>query len=503
MKLKIFVSYSHRDADFVADGPRSLISYLQPLEARHGVEFWSDLQIATGTIWGEAIKAKIAESKIALVLVSQWFLDSAYIKRREIASFLRHRRREGMVIFPVIVGPCDWRRHSWLAKTQFIPQHGNLRSLKRPEREAVYLEIRRQLEDLIHRLLEPAPKSQNRRSRQLPRERPLPARRRPDAFGAVGEFVEVGDYISAISRITDGRSYESIPPDDQLDVVVIYQKLGLLLEARRCIDATLKSPGWFSLPADLQASFRVVELKILSQEGRLTNLVAAYGEVRELLQATGQDNRVPQILHRAGSAHAVLGQQIEAFKCFDESMVLAAKFANVHAQITIGLFKAIAQATGRLPVREIDEEPLSFIVSAQERYLEEPTAAVLWQANSFKSAVQGLFSEASVMLDDRHSPCGWIRLTAAHLLGPRAKSNPDSEGYAELLTALRSDASRSTVRSAMLTTDAARAHFQQTELQRTPYLAESQVVLNLVKTADVASWRRLRRFFDQIDRRYL
>ena len=44
-----------------------------------------------------------SESDIALVLVSQTFVNSNYCQKVEVQSFLRQRRSSGMAIFPIIM----------------------------------------------------------------------------------------------------------------------------------------------------------------------------------------------------------------------------------------------------------------------------------------------------------------------------------------------------------------------------------------------------------------
>ena len=113
-KIQIFVSYSHQDSAYLEK--ESLLGFLQGLE-RDNIEFWTDLQIKTGEDWHKVIKNQIQNCDIALVLVSQGFLDSDYCQNVEIKNFLADTKH----IFPVILSPCDWQRHPWLASRQFIP----------------------------------------------------------------------------------------------------------------------------------------------------------------------------------------------------------------------------------------------------------------------------------------------------------------------------------------------------------------------------------------------
>jgi formylglycine-generating enzyme required for sulfatase activity len=116
-KINIFISYSHQDAEYLRED--SLGGFLKGIQQDDSIaaEFWSDQRIATGESWDEEIKARIAESDIALVLVSQAFLNSSYCTDVEIGSFIARK----VFIFPVILSACDWQRHKWLHSRQCLP----------------------------------------------------------------------------------------------------------------------------------------------------------------------------------------------------------------------------------------------------------------------------------------------------------------------------------------------------------------------------------------------
>jgi hypothetical protein len=124
-KVRVFFSYSHLDTKYA----QRLVSYISNELGRDRIELWWDERISTGSAWDDAIKTKIRESDIALILVSQAFLNSNYCQRAEIQDFLGQRRSSGMVIFPIILSSCSWDRYGWLSRTQYLPLGGkNLKS---------------------------------------------------------------------------------------------------------------------------------------------------------------------------------------------------------------------------------------------------------------------------------------------------------------------------------------------------------------------------------------
>ena len=112
--IDVFVTYSHQDARYLESG--SLLGFLRGLEAED-LRFWTDQEIAHGDQWNTVIRERLRAAPIALVLVSQGFLDSDYCQSVEIRELLEHKAH----LLPVILSPCEWRRHDWLSSRQFLP----------------------------------------------------------------------------------------------------------------------------------------------------------------------------------------------------------------------------------------------------------------------------------------------------------------------------------------------------------------------------------------------
>jgi len=151
--IKVFVSYSHRDVRYLEDD--SLLGYLKGLEDEQ-VVFWTDRHIRVGELWDEVIKTQIQEAHIALVLVSQHFLDSKYCKNVEIQGFLAHQS----YLFPIILSACKWQRHEWSYRRQFLPSGDKTieEHYTDPEQlKWLFLEIRQQLRERVELLRQASP----------------------------------------------------------------------------------------------------------------------------------------------------------------------------------------------------------------------------------------------------------------------------------------------------------------------------------------------------------
>jgi hypothetical protein len=150
-KSVVFVSYSHADRKYVEEKPGSLLYYLRGLE-HEGIQLWWDDKIPTGAQWDTAIREKLEEATVALVLVSQAFLTSEYCTNVEIESFIRRRKAAGLTVIPVLLSACEWSRHDWLSETQALPREGKTiesHYTNPGRRKELYLEILRSIRSAV------------------------------------------------------------------------------------------------------------------------------------------------------------------------------------------------------------------------------------------------------------------------------------------------------------------------------------------------------------------
>src|SRR6185295_14154759 len=151
--VRVFVSYSHKDPQYLGDD--SLLGFLKGLATEGDVDFWTDERIAASSLWNDEIRKGLETTDIALVLISQAFLDSPYCTQVEIESFLDSCRQRGLVIFPIVLSPCEWERHQWLSTRQFLP--GGNETIEEHytdpgKQKRLFLRIRKELREAVEKV---------------------------------------------------------------------------------------------------------------------------------------------------------------------------------------------------------------------------------------------------------------------------------------------------------------------------------------------------------------
>jgi len=118
--MKIFISYSHKDEEW----KNKLEKHLRVFELEGILETWSDRKVETGEDWILKIKEALNFSNIAILLISKDFLISDFIKKKEVPTILKRRKTEDLIIFPIIIRPCNWEEVEWLKKIKVQPKDG-------------------------------------------------------------------------------------------------------------------------------------------------------------------------------------------------------------------------------------------------------------------------------------------------------------------------------------------------------------------------------------------
>ena len=80
---QVFISYSHKDTKWLECIQKMLSPY-----ADMGLDIWSDQRILSGQEWRVEIDASLARASVAVLLVSDNFLASTFIKQNELPPLL-------------------------------------------------------------------------------------------------------------------------------------------------------------------------------------------------------------------------------------------------------------------------------------------------------------------------------------------------------------------------------------------------------------------------------
>lgn len=145
-QIRVFLSFAHKDEDH----HRRLAEHLDQLVKDGNLDFWDDREIQPGQVWDEEIVRRLKAADLILLLVSEDFLASQYVRETEIPLTLELAAEGKATVVPVILEPCDWQSHQ-LAKWQALPQPPTPIS-QWPSRDVAYAEVARGIRALADSL---------------------------------------------------------------------------------------------------------------------------------------------------------------------------------------------------------------------------------------------------------------------------------------------------------------------------------------------------------------
>ena len=114
---QIFVSFSTKDMKICKE-------FIQKLSSSD-FDFWYQEDINLGQEYKKIIKQNINSSVASVLLLSQNFLDSEFIKTQEM-PWIYEKDEKSMIyeIFPIQIETCDWPSIDYLEKKQVFPAGG-------------------------------------------------------------------------------------------------------------------------------------------------------------------------------------------------------------------------------------------------------------------------------------------------------------------------------------------------------------------------------------------
>ncbi len=137
-KRNIFVSYSHRDREYI---DRLLIN-LKVLEHTSDLNLWDETKITAGHNWYTEIRKAISQASIVVLVLSPDYLASEFIKREEFARILKQERDGNLKIIPIILKPCLWEEVELFNQLTVFPKDGEaLNALSQLEQDTQLVQV--------------------------------------------------------------------------------------------------------------------------------------------------------------------------------------------------------------------------------------------------------------------------------------------------------------------------------------------------------------------------
>ena len=120
--VRIFVSYSRKDKRWLdRAGDHDLIPYLVDSMKNQNVVFWYDKDLVASEKFLPRILEEIDKADIAILLVSQPFLNSGFIEKHELPRIKERADKKELSVVPVLVKPCSWEEDDFLSARQMLP----------------------------------------------------------------------------------------------------------------------------------------------------------------------------------------------------------------------------------------------------------------------------------------------------------------------------------------------------------------------------------------------
>ena len=110
-RTKVFISYAHEDDSY----RKQLVLHLDVLAREGLIDVWDDRKIEAGENWYERLHEQMLHARVAVILISPFFLTSNFILEQEVPKLFDAHETSGMRIYPLLIRSCNWQDVSWLA----------------------------------------------------------------------------------------------------------------------------------------------------------------------------------------------------------------------------------------------------------------------------------------------------------------------------------------------------------------------------------------------------
>jgi hypothetical protein len=145
-RTKIFIPYSRVDNKYL---DRLHVFLKQFSVFDEALSVWDDTKILPGTDWHKEIERALAETRIAVPLVSADFFSSNFIMEEELPPLLEAAQNGEVIVLPVITSSCFFKE-SPLGRFQAINDPKNpLSSLNKSKQDQLWMQLAKRIKEIL------------------------------------------------------------------------------------------------------------------------------------------------------------------------------------------------------------------------------------------------------------------------------------------------------------------------------------------------------------------
>jgi len=145
-KINLFISYSHKEKEQYIP---KLLNYVNEQNCSK-IDIWYDEKISPGNEWDDAIKDKLNNADVVLLLLSQSFLMSKYVRDNELEVAIKRHKSGACRVIPIFIRKCFLDNYPQIKGLQGLPRDMSFISDMGEEKWGYYTEIVQQLNDIAH-----------------------------------------------------------------------------------------------------------------------------------------------------------------------------------------------------------------------------------------------------------------------------------------------------------------------------------------------------------------
>lgn len=196
---QVFISYSHEDKNWL----KRLQTHLKPYLREGSITSWSDEQIVPGSKWFGEIKSALAQTKVAVLLVTPDFLASDFIHEHELAPLLKEAEQGGVKVLWVPVRDSAYKQTALKNYQAALSPDTPLAAMTKAKRDQAWVRICERIEKAVHHLKEPFPEDSLKDDAAQSAQQIVapPVGRKLELPPAKDEFAEIADTLGVLETI--------------------------------------------------------------------------------------------------------------------------------------------------------------------------------------------------------------------------------------------------------------------------------------------------------------